>query len=44
MRKILRFLFVLIALLIITIILIPVLFKDQIFEMVRTESSNHIKG
>ncbi|NVK03917.1 MAG: AsmA family protein [Flavobacteriia bacterium] len=44
MRKILRFLFVLIALLVITIVLIPILFKDQIFEMVRTESANHIKG
>lgn len=44
MRKILRFLFVLITLLVITIVLIPILFKDQIFEMVRTESANHIKG
>ncbi|NVK28532.1 MAG: hypothetical protein HWE14_10840 [Flavobacteriia bacterium] len=44
MRKFLRYFFVLIALIVAAIVLIPIIFQDEIFEMVRTESKNHIKG
>lgn len=44
MRKFLRFFFLLVVLIVAALILVPIIFKDQLFEMVRTESQNHIKG
>lgn len=44
MKKILRFFLILIALLLLAVFLLPVIFKDQIFELVREESKNQIKG
>lgn len=44
MRKILRFAFVLILLLVAAVFLLPILFKDEIFQLVKDESKNHIKG
>lgn len=44
MRKFLRFFLTLIVLIVAALVLIPILFKDQIFELVRKESNNAIKG
>lgn len=44
MKKVLRFFFILIGLLLVAIFVLPILFKDQIFQLVREESNNHIKG
>ncbi|TNE26121.1 MAG: hypothetical protein EP346_14455 [Bacteroidetes bacterium] len=44
MKKILRFFFILILLLLAAVFLLPIIFKDQIFDMVKEESNNHIKG
>ncbi len=44
MPKFLRFFLILIALIVAALVLIPILFKYQIFELVKEESSNAIKG
>lgn len=44
MKKVLRFFLILIVLLIATVVLIPILFKDQIFDLVKEKSKDAIKG